>query len=553
MSGAHTQARGGSLASGWLPRLAWLAIAAAALWLRLFQIGDQILIDDELHALAKVATSDYHGIATTLGLQDHSIPLTLFYKWLALHGLLSEIPMLALPWLAGVGAIAFCMRLAWRHARPAEALVFGALLAVSPLLVLYTRQARPYAITLFLGLVAAWAAWRWSRTGRLRDALLHLGCAVLAVWFHPVAMPFVFGAWVFLLIEWIARSRHDRRRLLQILGFGALAGLLAGALLAPAVVNDWGSVRVKIAADAATWATAWRALHTMAGSRSSVLAVLMAMFVVIGASILWRRSPRASAFALTLVLLQVVAVIASGARWLDHALVLSRYLLLCLPPLLFAAAVGFARCIQPLGSKAPALRALAGAALFASLYLSGPLPAALAYPNAFFGHYLYFLDVDPARNDVVAYLRAGPMPAFYEELGKRPPGSLTLIEAPWRFESVFNREPLFQRVHRQRVEIGMVGNLCPPGSYGEQARALAPNRFRHFVDLTLPIAELRKRGDFVVFHRRLELANMTEPWEKYEGKGLPPVDACIAAFRRELGAPVFEDDTITVFALARRH
>jgi hypothetical protein len=106
-------------------------------------------------------------------------------------------------------------------------------------------------------------------------------------------------------------------------------------------------------------------------------------------------------------------------------------------------------------------------------------------------------------------------------------------------------------VHRQHVEIGMVGTLCPPGAFAEQPQAFR-NKFRHFIDLSRPVEELRRRADYVVFHRHLELSNMTKPWMTYGGKGLPPVDACIAAFRQSVGTPVFEDETITVFDLGRR-
>ena len=34
-----------------------------------------------------------------------------------------------------------------------------------------------------------------------------------------------------------------------------------------------------------------------------------------------------------------------------------------------------------------------------------------------------------------------------------------------------------------------------------------------------------------------------------DGRALPPVEACIAEFKQRVGAPVFEDETITVFAL----
>jgi hypothetical protein len=164
---------------------------------------------------------------------------------------------------------------------------------------------------------------------------------------------------------------------------------------------------------------------------------------------------------------------------------------------------------------------------------------------------VYFFDYDPAHNEVVPVLQPGPMPQFYRELGKLPPGSKTLIEAPWRFESIFNREPYFQEVHRQHVEIGMVGAVCPPGAFAEQPRGFK-NKFRHFIDLGQPLADLRKRADYLVFHRNLELSNMTQPWQSYGGKALPPVDACIEHFRKALGEPVFTDETITVFGLRGR-
>ncbi len=130
------------------------------------------------------------------------------------------------------------------------------------------------------------------------------------------------------------------------------------------------------------------------------------------------------------------------------------------------------------------------------------------------------------------------------------PRTLRLIEAPWRYESIFNRLPLFQQVHRQDVEIGMVGNLCPPGAHGEYPRHVR-HRFRHMVDLAMPAAELRKRADYVVLHKRLELSNMTREWLSDDGRPLPAVDGCVHRFRRAIGDPVFEDGTIVVFDLRR--
>ena len=529
--------------------LPWVVIIAAALGLRLFQIGRQILIDDELHALVKLSTSDYRGIATTLGLADHSIPLTLFYKWVAEQGRLSEAWMIGPAWIAGVAACVFAVRVARRHASRPELLAFAGLLAVSPLLVLFTRQARPYAITLFLALVAVWAAWRWSRDGRARYLVLHVLAGVLAVYFHLIVAPFVFGAWVCFLVE--STARRDWKRAALIVGMGTLCGLLAAALLGPAIVNDWGDLKQKGGVDKPTLYSVWRTAQMLAGTAWPVLLGVMAALGAIGTRVLWKRDLPGTRFIVSLAALQVACIFVSGALWLNHALVMSRYLLVVLPFGLFAVAVGFAWCCERLAAGRAWTAAALGAALILDLYASGPLPAALSYPSAFFEHYAYFFDFDPAHNEVVPVLKPGPMPAFYRELGKLPAGSKTLIEAPWRFESIFNREPYFQEVHRQHVEIGMVGGLCPPGAFAEQPR-LFRNKFRHFIDLSRPIDELRKRADYLVFHRNLELSNMTKPWMTYGSKALPAVDACIADFRQRIGNPVFEDETITVFDLGRR-
>lgn len=531
-------------------KLAWLLVIAAGVWLRFFRISEQIPLDDEIHALAKLTTSGYVGIATTFGGADHSIPLTLFYKWIAERGWLSEYWMYAPSLVAGIATLGFGCWLARRHSSGPVALMFVALLCVSPVLVFFTRQARPYALTLFLGLVAVWAAWRFAESGRRRYLAVHVASGALAVWLHLVVMPFVFGAWVFLLCEWAIFDRTNLRRGLEIVLCGSLAGLMAGALLAAPLIHDWRSLYTKSGLDHVTLFSGWRALHLLLGSRWSLLVLLLVALAAVGTLHLARRHPRAVAFVATLIVLQVASVLASRTLMISHPLILSRYLLLCLPPVLFAAATGFeaiaARLPRP-HIIGPAL----GVCVVAASWAGGPLPAELRYPNAFFEDLIYFEDIDPKYNKLIPILRTGGTPTFYQNLASASPGSVTLIEAPWRFESVFNRLPLFQRVHHQRVEIGMVGKLCPPGAYAEQPIAF-PNRFRHFIDLSAPVESLRARADYVVFHRKLELPNMPDERMRYEGRGLPDIEQCIVSFQSRIGSPIFEDDTITVFALRSR-
>src|SRR5260221_11627634 len=63
-----------------------IAVAVAtvlAVWLRSYGITSQVVIDDEWHAIHKLASSSYGGIFSSFGWAEHSIPLAFVHKALA--------------------------------------------------------------------------------------------------------------------------------------------------------------------------------------------------------------------------------------------------------------------------------------------------------------------------------------------------------------------------------------------------------------------------------------------------------------------------------------
>src|SRR5688572_23938651 len=135
--------------------LAGVALATAlAAWLRAYRIDRQVPVDDEWHALHKLMTSGYGEIFSSFGLADHSIPLTLFYKLFAQTIGLDEIGMHVLQVACGIALVVVAARLAWKATgSPSVTVLFAFLLAGAPFLVLYSRFARPYAITTLLVVV----------------------------------------------------------------------------------------------------------------------------------------------------------------------------------------------------------------------------------------------------------------------------------------------------------------------------------------------------------------------------------------------------------------
>jgi hypothetical protein len=90
-------------------RSPWVVLLSAAAVLRLWYLPDQLLADDEWHALHKVISATPADILRSFGHADHTIPLTLFYEWLAAGPGLDEWTM-RLPLLVYFSRTARCCR-----------------------------------------------------------------------------------------------------------------------------------------------------------------------------------------------------------------------------------------------------------------------------------------------------------------------------------------------------------------------------------------------------------------------------------------------------------
>lgn len=153
--------------------------------LRLWHLPAQILLDDELHAIADDC------IPLTAGLRawtDLGFPLT---EWsLRLPSLLCGLAIpVVLPWLLR-------RDVRWQSCR-----LWAWLLALSPTLAYYGRNSRPYAVATLLAAVAALSLWRWWRSGRWSWGVAYGFAGAAASWFLPVVLPFVAAGLLLLARE----------------------------------------------------------------------------------------------------------------------------------------------------------------------------------------------------------------------------------------------------------------------------------------------------------------------------------------------------------------
>lgn len=537
-------------------RVTWLFLLAVALvigmFLRAYQLDIQILLDDEWHALNKLLrATDARDIATHFGLADYSIPLTLYYRFLYLHGGLTDwgmrLPML----LAGVGLLLAAPWLTRAILPLPTRTVWVALMALSPLLIYHTRTARPYAITTLLCFVAIFAfrTWWQRRERRARWAVFYVAATALAGWLHLIALSFALSPFlyygVFALRACLRTAERPLglRRLRDLILLGMCVALPLAAALLPPLIGDAASLAAKTGTDSATPESIYRTLLICFGISSPWLLALLLALCATGVRSLWRRERDLVGYLSFVVLVGIAAIVVSKAAWLQHQLNFARYIQPAVPFLLLALAEGIVRALTYVRSgnlqAAGALIALAG------IYVAGPIPGYLYNPNQFMTDQYFQFDYDRAYNPYFTVLPQGPIPDFYRQLGEAPPRSLTLIETPWSLETNHDPQPLYQAVHRQYIKIALTTPECGVSDYGNYPDSARGMQLGRFVHLSALLRGETAGADYLVVHLR------AWPEPQQPPSGWPDLSLCLPQIEQLFGAPTYRDEDIEVFALKR--
>lgn len=529
----------------WPWRLLVVAAIAAGILLRTGQLGFQVLMDDEWHAVRMLVRADMAGIATHFGLADYCIPLTLYYRWLYELGALSEWQMHLPLLLAGVALLAWAALQRRLAPLPVRAAWVG-LLAVSPQLVYFSRTARPYALVALLAPIAILAFREWrSRDGRRWPwALLYIGATFLAGWLHLLSLAFTlwpFAHYGILALRGLARDRAGaRRELLELVGLGVLTAVPLVAALALPFANDWRAMAGKSGLDSVTPESLYRTWLMLFGTGSWWLLLPLAASFGLGA---WRHARRDRDFVVLVLGMTVAgmsAIAVARPAWIQHAAAMARYAVSVLPFLLLFAAEG----LVAVAERARRLAAPATAGAVALLFALGPVPGwLLRWPNQYVEHAIFQFGYDERENPYAQLLELGPVSPFYRDLAKQPPGSLTLIETPASFNSNYTAGPWLQAIHRQKLKFALASPVCGVGRWDEYSHLATGTRFRRIVLLADVLDGATYGARYLVMR--------LQPWSLPPGleQAWPDMAACVATAEAKLGAPVYRDGQLVVFAL----
>jgi hypothetical protein len=338
-------------------RAVWLAppvLAGAAL--RLWNLGPQILGGDEIHAVRAALLEPLPAILTTYSPADPCLPLAALDRALLSVGVPLSEPVLRAPALLAGLALLVWAPLAVEGRLGARAAAFLAwLLALSPVLVLYSRIARPYLPIVLLGSLAAAAFLRcWERPS-WRAGAAYVLAAALAVWLHLVALPFVAAPFLFALGDLAlhprARARRGEsraglaRRLCPLALLAVAEAAACAAFLLPARRSLLALVAHKRAPAPVPWRTIGEVLLLQAGTARPAVALSLWLAAAAGLALLVRgrrRDRRLAAYTLTLAAGQAAGLAILAPVGLFIPIVLDRYLILVLPLVLLWTAVALA-------------------------------------------------------------------------------------------------------------------------------------------------------------------------------------------------------------------
>jgi hypothetical protein len=583
----------------------WLLLACAlsvGILLRCYSLTSQVLVDDEWHSMAKLAADQfsYGNLLTHFDAHDNtSVPLNVYCLSLYYTFGWSEWAIRLPVVVAGILCVVLLPLLLRPVLGDRVSLVTAWLLAISPFLVFYSRFFRAYSFVVLLGFTVLLLAYHWLTTGRRRYAVGFFLTGLAAVYMHLVALFAVFAPLAAALgIAAVQRVRAAlaaeapdgparQEQLLVplksilLVGLGFALGLVPMALLVLQATND-----LPLAKGDLSPAGLLTAATLASGTCNVFLNLLFFSLWIAGHVWLGRRKPVLSWIFLATLGAYVVAIVVFRPTDVQQGRVLLRYAIVALPIGLTMVALATDEllrlpAVEKLGRAMPPAIISAGVLGFCA---AGPLPAIYVYdaPNNFTNHAAFqgaytplnweTSDAPPRRQYPGPVIDESEVSPFYRTLCDRTDVQ-TIIEFPYDVCDFNNLFYYYQHFHRKRVLMGYSSDLrfgegvysmgvddvrngfAPRSIYPDGMIVAAPNQrkihFQNIIDIMDSGAVRRSGADVLVLHK-FALVLASGPSGASECHIFYRVaDLVRDSFRRQFGAPVYEDAAILCYRVRK--
>jgi hypothetical protein len=532
----------------------YLVSIAVAIVLRLVQLPEQIIADDEWLSLHALLHGGYADVFTHFGARDPCIPLSLYDKLVADTIGLAEWSMRAPMLCAGILSVIVLPLLLTRWMGAKGSLVFQWLLAISPLHVYFSRYARPYAIVFFLVVLGTIAFARWWRSGSIPWAILCALCFIAAPWFELTSLPFVIAPFAF--ASWVTSRAARASGAAESLapngirrGFWLLAAVVVAgwcALIGPPIVSDGSSLALHSRSQRFELPALTNVYELLSGAELPALAFVSGLVFLFGSSAMLRRQRALIQCFATVIAVEIAVLTAIGPDHIDSALVLVSCAVPMLAAFLWISSMGLVHADDLLRTHWKFPAHAGSVCLCGTLLAFGPLVHSYHSPNNWTNHAIYQLDYSPRfeRSYAANVMNFEAVPPVYKRIGEIAGSSFRVVEAPWSREWPSIPYPLYQRLHVRDTLIGFVDDPHEMPGEGELPYGDTRFHFQNFVHVSDFDAMRRANVRFVIFHRGPGFVP-----DDVRASRAPAVERWRTEYIERVGKPVFDNAKLTVFDL----
>lgn len=321
-------------------------LTALGLALRFASLGIQSYHHDEVITAARVVSGDFGDMLRQVKGSESNPPLyyVLAWGWAKVFGT-GEVGLRSLTALFGAATVPVAYLIGRELASSRAGLIAAAIVAVNPMLIWYSQEARSYAVLVFFGALALLFFVRALRTGQGRDLALWALVSALALCSHYFAVFAVAIEAVWLLIALRSRWRAVLPAVAVVFAVGVALLPLISAQVNPTHIGwiDHSLLSTRLFETGVSF-LAGETGHVIAEPPRDHYALIPVALVGIGLLLVaLRGSPREKrGVLLGLAVGMGIVLLASGVALAGKDYVVERNLLPALVPLATAAAVGFA-------------------------------------------------------------------------------------------------------------------------------------------------------------------------------------------------------------------
>jgi len=386
---------------------------------------------DEARLAINIASRSYRGLLLPLDYDQTAPPLFLWLTKLATAVLgVDEQALRLLPLVAGLATVLLAYPMARRLVRPATAVFVLTGAALSPVLIYYSNEVKPYAVDALLTMGLVWLTLDWGeKKGDLRASLSLLAAGAVAVW-TSTPSPFVLAA-AFLAVLLCPRVGRETRVRFALLAGAVWLTSFSIAYLAvyraaagnPYLQNFWAYSfldpgRPELAARA--WQGARDLMYGLflGGSveppmtRFESVTASAVTTVLLGLACVGAYRLKVVAGAWRLALLVAPIAMAIGAAVFRHYPIGMRVMMFAAPLILILVAAGFEQVFVTAGPRRRGVLWSGVAALIFAIPLGRDLASA-AFPLRWGNHRKAIREFErEAADGEPVYVSAGSLPAW---------------------------------------------------------------------------------------------------------------------------------------------